>query len=326
MSKRLADLLKILVGVTLSAILLYMVFRNVDWTEFWSKAKVTDLSWVVYSILLSLVAYVSRAYRWNILLEPLGHTLKTSRTTLAVLVGYLANLAVPRLGEITRCGILKRNDNVPMPQSIGSVVTERAIDFLTLIVLFIISLIVEYDRITQFLFGAYKDLNIPNYLIYVLPIVLLVGIVGFLFFLKKRTSFRGKIMELVNGFLDGMLSLRKIRRPVGFLLSTILLWTVYYLMSYLIVFSVPETAHLGPGVGFMLLVTGGIAISIPVQSGFGTYHGMISGMLFLYGIDKITGLFLATLLHTSQIVAVAIFGSIALIIATILRKKQNLAD
>ena len=95
-------------------------------------------------------------------------------------------------------------------------------------------------------------------------------------------------------------------------------------MSYLIVFSMPETSHLGPGVGFMLLVTGGIAISIPVQSGFGTYHGMIAGMLFLYGIDKTTGLFLATLLHTSQIVAVAIFGSVALIIASIIRKKQTL--
>ena len=326
MSKQRADLLKVLTGVTLSGILLYFVFRNVDWPEFWAKAKVTDLSWVIYSILLSMVAYVARAYRWNILLEPLGYRLKTSRTTLAVLVGYLANLAVPRLGEITRCGMLKRNDNVPMPQSIGSVVSERIIDFLTLLLLFTISLLIAYDKITEFLFGAYKDLNIPGYLLYLIPAILLAGAIVTVVFVRRRASLKGKFIELASSFLEGLLSLKRIKRPIGFFVSTIVLWVVYYLMSYLIVFSIPETSHLGLGVGFMLLVTGGIAISIPVQSGFGTYHGMIAGMLSLYGIDKITGLFLATLLHTSQIVAVAIFGSIALIIGSTLRKRQNPAD
>jgi len=326
MSKRLASLLKILIGIILSGVLLYLVFKNIDWSEFWAKAKVTDLSWVIYSILLSIIAYVARAYRWNILLEPLGYRLKTSRTTLAVLVGYLANLAIPRLGEITRCGILKRNDNVPMPQSIGSVVTERIIDFLTLVILFIISLIIEYDRIIAFLFSAYQDLNIPTYLLYFIPIVLLLGMMTFYFFIKKKDSMKGKFIELINSFLQGLLSLKEIKRTTGFFLSTILLWVVYYLMSYIIIFSIPETSHLGLEVGFMLLVTGGIAISIPVQSGFGTYHGMIAGMLFLYGIDKTTGLFLATLLHTSQIVAVAIFGSLALVITSIIQKKRNLAD
>ena len=93
-------------------------------------------------------------------------------------------------------------------------------------------------------------------------------------------------------------------------------------MSYIIIFSIPETSHLGFGVGFMLLVTGGIAISLPVQSGFGTYHGMIAGMLLLYSVDETTGIFLATLLHTSQIIAVAIFGSIALVISMILRRNK----
>jgi len=106
-----------------------------------------------------------------------------------------------------------------------------------------------------------------------------------------------------------------------FLVSTVILWVVYYLMSYLIFFSLPETSHLGLGAGFMLLITGGIALSLPVQSGFGTYHGMVAGMLLLYSIDETTGLFLATLLHTSQILSIAFFGSIALIISFILRRR-----
>ena len=325
MPKRLFDILKVLVGIALSGFLLFLVFRNVAWEEFWLKAKVTDLSWVIASIILSVFAYAARAYRWNILLEPLGYHLKTSRTTLAVLVGYLVNLAVPRLGEITRCGILKRNENVPMPQSVGSVVTERIIDLFTLLFFFSISLLVEYDRIARFLSGAYQDTDIPAYLQYLVPLLMLLGTVGIILFIRGRKSLKKKIIGLMNSFLEGMLSLRKIKRPLGFVISTLALWLAYYLMSYIIVFSLPETAHLDLRVGFMLLVTGGIAFAIPVQSGFGTYHSMIAGMLFLYGIDKTTGLFLATLLHTSQVAAIALFGSAALIISSTI-KKRNFAD
>jgi len=314
MPKGLGDFLKVFIGIVFSGILLYLVFRNIEWAEFWSKAKTTDLSWVFYSILLSLVAYVARAYRWNILLEPMGYTLKTSRTTLAVLVGYLANLVIPRLGEITRCAILKRTDNVSMPQAIGSVVTERLIDFLTLMILIIISFLAEYDLITTFLSDAYKDLEIPVYVLILIPLLCLGGLVAIVLYVRKSDRLKGKFFELINSFLEGFLSLRNMKRPVGFFISTVVLWVVYYLMSYIIVFSVAETSHLGLGAGFMLLVTGGIAISIPVQSGFGTYHGMIAGMLFLYGIDKTTGVFLATLLHTSQIVAVAFFGAVAYVL------------
>ncbi|WP_370090073.1 lysylphosphatidylglycerol synthase transmembrane domain-containing protein [Ekhidna sp.] len=323
MSKKYITLFKILVSAALAAALLYLVFRNIDWVEFWDRARSVDYSWVILSILLSIVAYVARAYRWNILLEPLGYNLKTSRTTLAVLIGYLANLALPRLGELTRCGVLKRNDNVEVPAALGSVVTERIIDVLTLFLLILVSLIVESDRLLQFLSSAYRDLNIPSYLVISLIGIGGIGIVALVLFLRKQDKLKGKVAEIVKGFVSGLLSLKSIQRPVGFLLSTAVLWIVYFLMSYIIIFSLPETAHLGVGAGFMLLITGGIALSIPVQSGFGTYHGMIAGMLLLYSVDETTGVFLATLLHTSQILAVALFGSIALIISFMIRRKTR---
>lgn len=321
MSKKFITLFKVLVSVALAVALLYLVFRNIDWIEFWDRARSVDYNWVILSILLSIIAYVARAYRWNILLEPLGYNLKTSRTTLAVLIGYLANLALPRLGEVTRCGVLKRNDNVEVPAALGSVVTERIIDVLTLLLLILVSLIVESDRLLKFLSSAYKDLNIPPYLVISLIAVGVIGIVALVLFLRKQDKLKGKVAEIVKGFIAGLLSLRNIKRPIGFFLSTAVLWIVYYLMSYIIIFSLPETTHLGLGAGFMLLITGGIALSIPVQSGFGTYHGMIAGMLLLYSIDETTGVFLATLLHTSQILAVALFGSVALIISFVIRRK-----
>lgn len=323
MSKNLIQFLKVLISVGIAALLLYLVFRNVEWIDFWERAKSVDYTWVVISILLSIVAYVARAYRWNILLEPLGYDLKTSRTTIAVLIGYLANLALPRLGEITRCGVLNRNDKVAVPAALGSVVTERIIDVLTLFVLILISLISESERLYKFLSSAYQDLSIPNYAIW---LVLFLGIIGLgilIFFIRKQDQLKGKFADLAKSFLSGFLSLKDISRPLGFVLATVVLWSVYFLMSYIIVFSLPETAHLGVGAGLMLLITGGIALSIPVQSGFGTYHGMIAAMLVLYSVDETTGVFLATLLHTSQIIAVAIFGSIALAISFLIRRNSK---
>ena len=322
MPKKFRSGLQVLLSIAVALFLLYLVFKNIAWADFWAKALSVDYTWVLISIGLSVIAYYARAYRWNILLEPLGYDLKASRTTLAVLIGYLANLALPRLGEITRCGILNRNENVPLPSSFGTVVSERIIDMITLLILIATCFLIEYDLLTTFLNSAYRDLNFPSW---TFPVILSLGLFGtifLIFFLKRLKKKEGKIASLVKEFLNGIASLKDIKRPVHFIISTIIIWIVYFLMSYIIVFSLPESAHLGIGAGMMLLITGGIAISLPVQSGFGTYHGMISGMLLLYAVPLETGIFLATLLHTSQIIAVALFGSVALIISFFLRRKQ----
>lgn len=325
MSKKVLGVVKVLVSVLLAAFLLYLVFKNIDWIEFWEKAKTVNIWWVILSVSISLIAFFARAYRWNLLLEPLGYDLKTGRTTLAVMIGYLANLAIPRLGEISRCGVLNRNDKVTMAHGFGSVVAERIVDLLTLFLLIFISLIVEYDRITSFLVEAYSGLNLPSYVIYIFIGFSLAGFGFLVYVVRKRNSMTGKFAELIKSFVDGLLSLGKIKNITGFIVSSLIIWIVYYLMAYVIVFAIPETSNLGLGAGFLILVTGGIALSIPVQSGFGTYHGMVAGMLFLYGIDKTSGLFFATLMHTSQIVSIAIFGTVAFILSSLLRRNKTKA-
>ena len=322
MSKKAIGVVKVFVSILLAAILLYLVFKNVDWREFLEKAKTVDMIWVYASVAMSVIAFFARAYRWNILLEPLGYNLKTSRTTLAVLIGYLANLAIPRLGEISRCGVLNRNDKVAMPHGLGSVLAERMMDLLSLVILIFIGLAMEYDRITSFLSAAYSDLDLPGYLIYIVIAIMLGGIGFLVYVVKRRKSMTGKFAELIKSFVDGLLSLRKIKNVSGFFISTLIIWLVYYFMAYVMVFSIPETSGLDFGAGIMLLITGGIALSIPVQSGFGTYHGMVAGMLLLYGIDKTTGLFFATLMHTSQVVSIAVFGTVAFILSALLRRRE----
>ncbi len=323
MSKRLIAFLKTFLGIGIAGLLLFFVFKNVNWIDFWNKARTVNYSWVFVSMALSSVAYVARAYRWNILLQPLGYHLKTSRTTVAVLIGYLANLALPRLGEITRCGVLNRNDGVPVSVALGTVVTDRLMDILVLFILIGLSLFIESERLVQFLMEAYSDLNIPVWSLMLMLTLVMLGVLGLIMFMRHQDRLKGKPAELIKGFVMGFISLKDIKNPMGFIASTMLLWVIYYVMSYVIIFALPETSHLDFGAGLMLLVTGGIALSLPVQSGFGTYHGMVAGMLLLYAIDKDTGIFLATLLHTSQVVALVLFGTIATIISFSIRRKTG---
>ena len=326
MPKLFFSIIKVLLSIGIASLLLYLVFRNVDLTSFWEKTKEVDYSYVFISIVISSFAYIARAYRWNLQLEPVGYKLKTSRTLLAVLVGYLANMALPRLGEVARCGILKRNENVPIPVAFGTVVVERLLDLLALVVLLVIALILEADLLITFLTTAYADLNLPSWVIILILLIGLGGFIALVVFSRKQKSRGGKIGSLVNEFISGLISLKNIKKPFRLIFSTVFLWVVYFFMAYIIVFSLPETAHLGPKAGLMLLVTGTIAFALPVQSGFGTYHGMVAGLLILYSIEKETGLFLATLLHTSQMIAVAFFGTIAVVISFIIRRKNNVRD
>lgn len=323
MKKNILAILKVLISVGLAAFLLFLVFRNIEWVDFWQKATEVDYSWVIASVVLSIIPYVARAYRWNILLKPLGHDLKTSRTTLAVLIGYLANLALPRLGELTRCGVLNRNDKVPVPDALGTVIVERLVDVLTLLVLMGLSMFIEYERLMKFLTEALAGLALPNWVIIALPIIAILGLAMLILFLRNQRKKEGKLSSIIKGFTNGLLSLKDISNPMGFVISTLAIWVAYFLMSYIIVFSLPETSHLDLSAGLMLLITGGIALALPVQSGFGTYHGMIAGMLLLYSVEVDTGIFLATLLHTSQIIAIAFFGTTALIISALIRRKKT---
>lgn len=323
MASKVSSLLRFIIPLILAVLLLYFAFRNIELKDFFSKISEVKFGWVLASILLSIISYIARAYRWNILLHPLGYFPKTYHTTLAVFVGYLANLAFPRLGEVTRCGILKRTDNVPLSTSFGTVITERILDAFTLLLMIGLSFLMEYDRIVTFLNGVFEEYNIDFSKI-ILGIVVLSGLalIVFVLFFVKENKYSVRVKTFLRELYEGIISIRRLKNLPGFLISSIILWVTYYLMSYLIVFSLEETSFLDISAGFMLLVTGGIALTLPVQGGIGTYHTLVTAMLSLYGIEKTTGLFLATLLHTSQILSIAVFGGVAVLLVASISKKN----
>ena len=316
--------LKFSLPLLLGLVLLFYAFKNIQLDDFLSKLDQTRYEWVIGSMLLSSLAYVSRAYRWQLLLRAADQKVSTFRLTLAVFVGYLANLAFPRLGEVVRCAVLKKTNQIPVSLSIGTVVTERIIDSLVLLFFLIIALLLEFDLIVTYFENIFSTYHIPlDGILYAALTLLMIFSVLVLVILRTHTPLSQRTKKMASEVLRGILTIKSIQSKSLFLITTTVMWLTYFLMSYMIFFALEETSSLSLTAGFMLLVSGGIALALPVQGGIGTYHAMIAMMLGLYGIENTTGLFLATLLHSSQILSVVIFGGISLVITLGIEKNNR---
>jgi uncharacterized protein (TIRG00374 family) len=322
--RKMIPFLKFSLPLLVGLVLLFYAFKNVQLDDFLSKLNLTRYGWIIGSMLLSLVAYVSRAYRWQLLLRAADQKVSTFRLTLAVFVGYLANLAFPRLGEVVRCAVLKKTNQIPVSLSIGTVVTERIIDSLVLLFFLIIALLLEFDLIVTYFENIFSTYHIPlDGILYAALTLLMIFSILVLVILRTHTPLSQRTKKMASEVLKGILTIKSIQIKSLFLITTTVMWLTYFLMSYMIFFALEETSSLSLTAGFMLLVSGGIALALPVQGGIGTYHAMIAMMLGLYGIENTTGLFLATLLHSSQILSVVIFGGISLVITLGIEKNNR---
>ena len=324
MKKDLISIMRFLIPLFIGVVLLYYAFRNIAFEDFLYKLTQTKYAWVLASMVLSLLAYVARAYRWKILLSAADQQVSTFRLTLAVFIGYLANLAFPRLGEITRCAVLKKTNGIPIGLTLGTVVTERIIDALVLLFCILFAFILEFDLIINYFTNVFKtyDINLLG-LLYLALGLITIGTVTLLYVYKTESAFTLRLRLLFSEILKGILTVKATKKRMHFMLSTLVLWVTFFETSYMILFALEESSELSLVAGFMLLVTGGVALALPVQGGIGTYHAMVSMMLMLYGIDQTTGLFLATLMHTSQIFAIAIFGGASLLITLSIQKNAS---
>lgn len=328
---KLKSILRYFLTLIIAVALLLYVFRDIDLKVLLNKLKEANFKYVYISIAMSLVSHYLRGYRWTLLLRPLGYQVNSFRAFLAVMVGYFANLLVPRMGEVTRCAILKKTDNIPLPASLGNVISERILDLTILILVILATFVIEFSTLKDFLYdqvhSAYNSFNLRNFLIGT-GLILLIFIVGTILIIQNKNFIRSlgiykKIRPFAYELLDGLKSIRKIENKFGFFISTLMIWVLYYSMSYIIVFSFPATDNLGLAAGLSILMAGGLGMTAPVQGGIGTYHAFVSGVLLLYGISKEDGVLFATLLHTSQLISIIIFGGLSFFISLSLKKNPN---
>ncbi len=245
------------------------------------------------------------------------------------MIGYLVNSLVPRLGEVTRCGIINRTDKVPVAFSFGTVITERVIDLMMLLMITVATLLLQFDLLRgEFIWVKDSVISMVTSNWWVLAIASILGAIGIylIFFsrLSEKINLIQKIKAFINQLLEGILSLRKLKNQKGFWSATIGIWVLYFLMLYVITFGSEMTKDLGVLAGMSILVMGSFGMAAPLPNGVGSFHAFVAGILVLYGIDSEDGKIFALILHTSQYLTVLLFGSISLILVNTMYKPSKI--
>ncbi|HEX9955700.1 MAG TPA: lysylphosphatidylglycerol synthase transmembrane domain-containing protein [Fibrella sp.] len=326
------NILTYAISLAVAGGLLWFVFKDIDLNAMFTAIGQANLVWVgVYGV-ISMVAHWSRGVRWSLLLEPVaGHRPTQTDATLAVMTGYFANLLIPRMGEVTRCGTLNRLEGVPVNVSFGTVVAERIFDVLMLVVVIGLTLVLEFTRLSDMVFGLFagKGGNDSRTGLYLLLAVGIGGAVLAWFLYNKykealrRNALFVKIETFVLGLVDGLFSVRKLRQPGLFVFHTLLIWVLYYLSMYVLFFAMPQTANLGPLAALTVLMMGTIGMAAPTQGGLGAFNIMVGSALVIYGLTQQDGQTLATLMLLSQWAVVIVFGGLSFLIVLSRRKKAQ---
>jgi uncharacterized protein (TIRG00374 family) len=314
---------------SIGLLLLWLTFRHQNLSEIFSKLSQADPYWLVLSLVLALLAFVSRAIRWVILMEPLGFKPKLAPTMYSLMIGYFANLAIPRIGEITRCGSLSQAEKIPFNKLIGTVIVERVIDLIMLFVSMLLVAFLEYDVLGNFLsekvFGPILEkvnglsglLAILAGGIFILVIIIMI--------IKKSGDhpFLSKMRKILDEIGAGLKTVLRMKNNGWFLFHTLFIWLIYFLMTYVCFYCLESTKHLDMKAGMFVLVIGGLGMSAPVQGGIGAFHYIVSQGLQLFGVSNTDGIVYATLVHTSQTLLVVVLGSLSMLLLFLYGKTKR---
>ncbi|MBE2246765.1 MAG: flippase-like domain-containing protein [Candidatus Competibacteraceae bacterium] len=335
MKKKILSLLKILLFISLGFAVIAWFWHNLseeDKKQFWDSINKANYFWLVVSIIFGGLSHLSRSLRWGQIIEPFGYSPRKPNLFFAVMSMYFANMAVPRLGEVTRCATLHKYEKIPFEKSFGTVVAERAIDIIMLLVIMGITYLLMSGHIDSIL-ENFKNLqptsnhiddNAPPGFWQQNIKWIIAGSMLILFatlYLLRSHPFIGKIyakfIQLLKGFWEGLRSAIRVKHKITFIIHTLFIWFMYFMMTYICFLSLPETANISYLAGLTIMVGGSIA-TIIVPGGIGIFPVVVAAVLHipLFGkIDPGIGLALGWIIWASQtllIIMLGIFSVIAL--------------
>ena len=290
--------------------------------------------WIIVSVALLTLSHLVRAYRWNLLIEALSFHPPFRITFFSMMVGYLANYAFPRIGEITRCGVLAKTEKIPADKLFGTVIIERGVDVLTLIVFLVILITARFEFFSHFIkpqiFDPFTDFFSSSFQksmviwIIVIGVPLILLILAFKYRARLgKLKFFAKIKDIIKGVISGLKTVYTMKRGLEFIVTSFLIWIFYWLMTYTAFFAFSFTADLKLIDGLFVLVIGAFAFVVPVQGGIGAYHWIVSLGMMLYGLTREEGLAFATITHGSQALWTIILGTFSIIILMSVRRNKK---
>ncbi|MDC3301386.1 flippase-like domain-containing protein [Flavobacteriaceae bacterium] len=298
---------------TLGILLIYYSYINttpLERIEIYSSMKSADYKFVLLSICLGILSHLSRSIRWQSMLRPLGYKIKILNSIMSVLIAFLSNLGMPRSGEFLRASSLSYYEKIPFEKSFGTIVTERIIDVIILIGLLLCGVMISSK------IGIPK-LSISNELI--LSITSLITLLLIVYYVISKTNFKNKFKIFISGLKKGVLSVSKINNKPLFVFHSLFIWICYFLMFYVVKFSLPETYDLGFEPLFIAFLAGAMAMAL-TNGGIGVYPLAIAAVISQYEISYESALALGWIVWTSQTLMIITFGSLSFVFLPILNK------
>jgi uncharacterized membrane protein YbhN (UPF0104 family) len=353
--KKLYSALKYVLLLVLAGILLYFCFREVKWSDFVAGLRSCNYWWIGASMIVGALSVLIRSERWRLIMSPLEDISAKKQSKVkavhawdALNIAYLTNFAVPRAGEITRCGVITKKSGLAFEKVVGTVVLERSFDMLCLIGVTFSLFVISWER-----FGQFIQNEILAPVSRILPFsgeasqsaegvsfhtsgLLWLGIITFLAFaiftyiifrFREKHPILRKIADIAKGLLAGLISGVKMPQKWLFIIYTLLLWISYWLMSYTTMLSFPSFSDLGPADALFLMVVGSFGWVVPVQGGIGAYHLIVTlALSSVYAISQTTGIIFATISHESQAIVMLVLGAASLINVAGKRKDKKLTE
>ena len=278
-----------------------------------------DYGWIALSLLFGVFANLFRGWRWRLALEPLGEYPKTANCVYAIFISYASNLVIPRVGEVTRCGVLSKYDGISFPKSLGTVVSERMIDTLCVGLITGVVLLLQMPVFATFFaetgtnVGRYAEVLTSGH--FYLIILCILAILVLAFFLIRNIALFAKLKGILQNVWQGIVALKDIRQIPLYIIYTLGIWVCYFLEFYLAFFAFDFSAGLGISAGLVMFVVCTLAVIVPTPNGAGPWHFAVMTMMMLYGVGKEDAGIFALLVHGIQtflLILLGIYGLLAL--------------
>ncbi|MFZ9075292.1 MAG: lysylphosphatidylglycerol synthase transmembrane domain-containing protein [Flavobacteriaceae bacterium] len=319
--KNLKSAFKVLLPLAIGVFFIYLTVSTTTKEEqqlILSYIKKADFRFIILSVFFGILSHLSRAYRWKFLLAPLGYRPRFINTVLSVLIAYIANLGIPRSGELLRATTMSSYEKIPFEKLFGTIIAERLVDLILLLCFILLSLSLQYDLILT----ALKEKQIsPSLLVLALVVVSFFFLALRALFKKNQSPLILRIKTFLKGLAEGILSIRSMQNKGAFIVHTLFIWFMYLAMFYAIKWTVPETAGLGINALLPAFVIGGLTISA-TNGGIGIYPFSVALMLSAFGISNESGLAFGWIMWSSQTLMILVFGSLSFFILPLVNREK----
>lgn len=333
MKKHILSVIQYLFFLLIGLVLLWLVFRKIDVKDVAAEIRTARYEWLLLSIILGVFSHIARAMRWNILIRSMGYKTDTPTTFYAVMVGYMANTAFPRLGEVTRCGVLAKKKGIPFNALFGTVISERVFDMIVLllimiaVILFQLSMLSEFVNkyIISYLTGMANRDNLILAIILLIVVIVLPLVLFRIFFNRiRKLHIYNKVIDFLRGLLDGVKTIMRINHKWSFLGLTVVIWTLYTLMTYTAFFALEATSGLNFFDAITVMSLGSLGMVAPVPGGIGAYQFIVKAILTeIFLIPSEPAVSYSIILWAAQSVMILVLGTLSYYILAFKKTKKS---